>query len=154
MEFIKIAYCITVPLLILLTFLAGPKWKQYSTNVLAVTNLLLVGNSVFMIRQIIAVYQLARSLAIERTGLLKGNDWALIQVALLIALPFLSLSKPLRGNRLFSFCLLALVYAVFPFSSWNVYDLLFKIPPYLCLLCSGYALLWLFNQLPDQSPVD
>jgi hypothetical protein len=150
MEFIKIAYCVTVPVLLLLSMIG---WKKNSINLLALTNLLLIGHSVFLIKQLIGMYQLMRSFSIEYYDFLSEQQGFIMRVTAVILLPLFSLHSSFRKNRLFSFCLVVLIYIVFPLSSWNTYDLAFKILPYLCLLCSGYALLWLLNKLPYQSPV-
>lgn len=154
MEFIKTAYCVTIPLLVLLTWVGRLAWKQYSSNLLAVSNVLLIGHSFFLARQIIAAWQLMQSFSINHSHLLPEEHGLMIRVVLIILLPLLSLHRYFRKSRLFSVLLVALLYSVFPFSSWNNYDLLFKIPGYLCLLCAGYALLWLLNKLPYQSAVD
>ena len=153
MDFIKVAYCVTIPILLLLAWLSRSPWKKYSINLLAVSNLLLIGNSVFLVRQLIGAYQLARQFSIDYKNLFGSVDGSFIsRFIMIIFLPLLFVNKNFRKNQLFSLILSALVYSVYPVSSWNTYDLLFKIPAYLCLLCAGYALLWLLNKLPYQSP--
>lgn len=152
MEFIKIAYCITMPFLLLCSLASTSTVKRYSINLLAVSNILLIGHSVFFVRQLIGGYQLARKLSIDY-HLFYTTGSLLVRIILVIVLPFLFLHSRLRTNRGLSIFLAGLLYSVFPFSSWNTYGLLFKIPGYLCLLCSAYALLWLLNKLPYQSPV-
>ncbi|MES2373510.1 MAG: hypothetical protein V4557_13100 [Bacteroidota bacterium] len=150
MEFIKIAYCITVPFLL---FLSMVGWKRNSINVLAVTNVLLIGHSVFLTRQLMGMYQLIKSLSLDYGDYLSGQQGFIIRLLAVILLPLLSLHSFFRKNRFFSLCITVLIVTVFPLSTWNTYGLTFKILPYLCLLCSGYALLWLLNKLPYQSPV-
>lgn len=152
MEFIKIAYCITIPFLLFFARVNWPEWKKYSINLLAVSNVLLIGHSVFLVRQLMGAYQLAKSFSMEYRDMFNESDGLMIRVLLAIFLPLLSLSKHFRKNQLFSFGLWVLLYSLFPFSSWNMYDLLFKIPAYVCLLCAAYALFWLLNKLPYQSP--
>lgn len=150
MEFIKIAYCITVPFLLVLSVIG---WKQNSINLLAVTNILLIGHSVFLTRQLIGMYQLMKSFSIEYYDFLSGQQGLIIRMMAVILLPLFSLHSFFRKNRVFSLGLVILLYIIFPLSTWNTYDLAFKILPYLCLLCSAYALLWLLNKLPYQSPI-
>ena len=152
MEFIKIAYCITMPFLLLCSLASRLIVKRYSINLLAVSNILLIWHSVFFVRQLIGGYQLARKLSIDY-HLFYETGSLLIRIILVIVLPFLFLHPRLRTNRVLSIFSAGLIYSVFPFSSWNTYGLLFKIPGYLCLLCSAYALFWLLNKLPYQSPV-
>lgn len=152
MEFIKIAYCLSIPLLLLLTLSGRKPVIRLSFNLLAVSNLLLVGNSFFLAKQLVAGYQIARSYSLDPLSFFHGNDGLLVKYLLVLCLPFFSLSRHIRSNRLFSFLVLLLVYIVFPYPSWNLYGLLFKIMAYLCGVCTCYALLWLMNKLPFQSP--
>ena len=151
MEFIKTAYCITIPLLLLLIWVGGTACKKYSTNLLAVTNVLLIGHSIFLLRQMLGAYQLAKSFSINYLHSFDNSGGMLWRLGLIIFLPFLFLHRYFRNRPLFAMLLVVLLYSVFSFSSWNTYDLVFKIPAYLCLLCAGYALLWLMNKLPYQS---
>jgi hypothetical protein len=153
MEFIKIAYCVTVPLLVLLSLVASRPWKRYSLNALAVTNILLIGHSVFLARQLAAVYHWVRSFSNDHGYDAYQDKSMIIHMLLVLFLPLLFFSGHLRKNRLFSLIVLIALYSFYPPSSWNTYDLVLKIPAYLCLLCAGYALFWLWNKLPYQSPV-
>jgi len=152
MEFIKIAYCITMPFLLLCSLANTSTVKKYSINLLAVSNILLIGHAVFFIRQLIGGYRLANKLSIDY-HLFYTTGSLLVHIILVIVLPFLFLHPRLRTNRVLTVFSAVLLYSVFPVSSWNTYGLLFKIPGYLCLLCSAYALVWLLNKLPYQSPV-
>jgi hypothetical protein len=151
MEFIQIAYCVTVPVLLLLSWLGSRKY--FFMNVLAVSNLLLIGYSYFLIRQLIGLYQLSKQFHIphQKTDVLL--DLSMLRLFLVVILPILSLVPRINKSHLFSIVLLTLLYWNTPLFSWNSYDLFTKIPMYVCLLCSGYALLWLLNKLPYQSPV-
>ena len=153
MEFIKTAYCVTIPFLFLLLLFGNLQWKKYSSNVLAISNILLIGHSVFFARQLLSGYQLMKSFSIDYHRFFTGEHALIVRVMLVVIMPLFSLYSLFRKNKWFSLLLLLLLYSVFPYSSWNSYDLLFKIPAYLCLLCSAYALLWLLNKLPYQSPV-
>jgi hypothetical protein len=152
MSFIQIAYCTTVPLFLLVSLF--PQYRHSFINLMVVSNLLLVGNSIFLVRQFIELYQIAKyfhfTLAEMRDDVPVTD---MIHVALIILLPFFSLLGWVKKNRHFSVFLLVLLYWGYPVHTWNTYDLFSKIPGYFCLLCSGYALLWLLNKLPYQSPV-
>jgi hypothetical protein len=152
MSFIQIAYCITVPLFLLLSLF--PSCRHFFMNALVVSNLLLVGYSMFLIRQLYALYQLARQLGFD-TVKMEESVYLVdaIRLLLIIFLPFFSLIGRLQKNRLFSILLVFLLYWNNPVFTWNTFDLFSKIPAYFCLLCSGYALLWLLNKLPYQSTV-
>jgi len=153
MDFIKIAYGVTIPVFLLLIWIRRQPMKNYAINLLAVSNILLIGNSVFLSRQLIGAYQLAKQFSINYHHFFSLTDGFVIRLLLLIFLPLLSLISLFRKNQLFSIVLVVLVYWTSPVSSWNTYGLLFKIAGYLCLLCSVYALGWLLNKLPYQSSV-
>ena len=153
LEFIKIAYILTVPLWLLLAIAGSPSWKKNGINLLAVTNLLLIGNSVFVCRQLTGMYYLARSLDIAYTPIGDRDHWFAIQLVCMILLPFLSLHHYFRKNIWYSLLVLVLLYQFYPVSTWNSYDLGFKIMAWLCFMCAAYALLWLLKKLPYQSPV-
>ena len=153
MEFIKIAYCVSIPVLLLFARLGRPELKKYCINLLAVSNVLLIGHSVFLVRQLIGAYQLAKSFSMDYKHIFNESEGLMTRLLLVIFLPLLSLGKYFRKNQIFSLIVWALLYSTFPVSSWNLYDLLFKIPAYLCLLCACYALFWLLHKLPYQSPV-
>jgi len=151
MDFIKIAYCITIPVFLLFIWISRRPFKNYAINLLAVSNILLIGNSVYLSRQLISVYQLAKQFSIDYGHFFKLTDGFVIRLLLVIFLPILCLNSRFRKNQLFTIVLVVLVYWTSPASSWNTYGLLFKIPGYLCLLCAAYALGWLLNKLPFQS---
>lgn len=153
MEFIKIAYCVTIPIILLIIWTAGPVWKRLAINLLAISNILLIGNAFFLIRQLRGIYELSKQFSMNDDHLFDKWDGFMIRIAMLVILPFFSLNSYFRNSQLFTLVLLVLVYWTFPVYSWNTYDLLFKIPGYLCLLCAAYAIGWLLNKLPYQSAV-
>jgi hypothetical protein len=153
MEFIKIAYCVTIPVLLFFSLIGTRTIKNYSKNLLAVTNILLIGYSFFLAKQLIGTYQLMRTFHINYEKFFTDGNGLILRLIAIVMLPLLFLLKFFRRNLLLPACLVVLIYSIFPYSSWNTYDLLFKIAAYFCLLCSAYALLWLLNKLPYQSPV-
>ncbi|MBI2282084.1 MAG: hypothetical protein HYU71_00080 [Bacteroidetes bacterium] len=150
MQFIQVAYCTTVPLLLMGWSVAGERTRKVFMNILAVSNLLLIGYSIFLVRQLVALYQLSRQFQLNQPEQLFRPDTTTIRLLLVIFFPFFFLYRPLRQNRWYSMLVLLLLYWNDPVSSWNDYDLFTKIPVYLSACCSGYALLWLQNQLPYQ----
>ena len=152
MSFIQIAYCITVPVFLLLSLF--PLYRHFFMNLLVVSNLLLVGYSILLIRQLYGLYQFAKQLGFDTSSMRGSVD--IIEIArmvLVILLPFFSLIAWFQRNRIFSIVLLLLLWWSNPAHTWNTFDLFSKIPAYFCLLCSGYALLWLLKKLPYQSTV-
>ena len=151
LEFIKIAYCVSIPLLLLLSFITIAGLNKHAINLISLTNILLIGYSFYLGWQLLAMYQLARQFSSGQHSMSYTDSGILIRMGLVMLLPLLSLQPRIRANRIFTFALLALLFWVFPPFSWNVYGIGYKIPAYFCLLCSAYALLWLLNQLPHQS---
>lgn len=151
MQFIQVAYCITVPLLLMGWLVAGGRARKIFTNLLAVSNLLLIGYSIFLVRQLFALYRFSRQFRLQQPEQVFRLDITTIRLLLVIFLPWFFLYRPLRQSRWYSLLLLLLLYWNHPVYSWNDYDLFTKIPVYLSAGCSGYALLWLQNQLPYQS---
>lgn len=147
MEFIQVAYCLTVPLLLLLIVFAKKEIRGYSKNLLAVSNILLIGHSLFLIRQLLGFYSLLKQYG-EIPATQQKLDVDAIRLLALIILPFLSLIGPLRRNIFFSAVLMVLLYWHHPYFTWNMFNLPVKIPYYISLVCTTYALLWLIKQLP------
>jgi hypothetical protein len=154
MEFTKIAYCSGIPVLILLSWISRYGLKKYCINLIAVSNVLLIGYAVYLVRQLFGLYHLAKQLYGDFNHIPYHYIGLMIHLLLIIFLPLLALHGQVRKNRVFTVALLLLLYSAFPVSSWNLYDIPFKILSYLCLLCSAYALAWLLNKLPYQSPVE
>lgn len=151
MQFIQVAYCITIPLLLLGLLLASGSVRKIFTNLLAVSNLLLIGYSIFLVRQLVALYQFSRQFQLKQPEQVFQPDITTIRLLLVIFFPWCFLYRPLRQSRWYSLLLLLLLYWNDPVYSWNGYGLFTKIPVYLSAWCSAYALLWLQNQLPYQS---
>lgn len=150
-EFIKIAYCVSIPLLLLLSFISFAGINKHATNLISLSNILLIVYSFYLGWQLLAMYQLAMKFSTGDHSMDYTDTGILMRMGLVILLPLLSLHPRIRRNRIFTFALLVLLFWVFPPFSWNVFDIGYKIPVYFCLLCSAYALLWLLNQLPHQS---
>jgi hypothetical protein len=126
-------------------------YRNVFLHLLAVSNFLLIGYSLFLIRQLIGLYQLSQQFQVSDTARRFTMDLPAIRLLLVIILPLLFLYKPLRHSWLLTGVILVLLYWNNPVYSWNDYDLFTKIPVYLSLFSSGYALLWLLKQLPHQS---
>lgn len=150
LEFLKTAYAVTIPLLLLISLVPG-RINRYSMNLVSATNILLIPYSIYLCRQLYGMYQLGKQFASARqTGMETG--WKqMVFLLLVILLPYLSLNKKIRASQLFSLMMVVLLYTVFPVFSWNLFDLCIKIPAYFCFLCAAYSLLWLRNQLPYQT---
>lgn len=154
MEFNKIAYCIAVPLLLICSWLYRDEKKSIAINLLAMINLLLIGNSFFVLKQLWSVYQVSKSYYSDifwYTPRPQMSILSSIQLFSMIILPFFSVLGVIRKNRWFSLLVLVVVYSFYPYKTWNFYDAGMKTLFYLCLVCSVYALFWLYNLLPYQS---
>lgn len=151
LEFIKIAYCVSIPFLLLLSFISIAGLNKHAINLISLTNIVLIGYSFYLGWQLLAIYRLAIKFSSVDHSMAYTDTGILIRMGLIMLLPLFSLHPLVRRNRIFTFVLLVLLFWIFPPFSWNVFDLVYKIPAYFCLLCSAYALLWLLNQLPHQS---
>ena len=156
MEFIQIAYCCITPFLLIVAYLHyNEKIKQLGANLLATANVLLPFYSVFIFRQMLGLYHLAKQAAdlfqTTQPTAPEGLQWFLARQVAVILLPLLFLWKKLQASIILTVILLLLLFWDHPVTIWNTYDLGFKIASYFFLFCSGYALLWLLNLLPYQS---
>ncbi|SJZ44137.1 hypothetical protein [Sediminibacterium ginsengisoli] len=153
-SFFEIAYSLVVPLLLVIVWTAGTRLAGYSRAVLASVNLLMVIYAVFLVRQAIGIIQLMKSLGVTSTVAEHTSLWPPDAVAFrfiaLVLLCVLFLFGKFRSSGILSVVMLALLYKDHPASTWNTFDLFFKILNYICLLCSAYALLWLLALLPFQ----
>ncbi len=156
MEFIQIAYCCITPFLLIVAYLHyDEKVKQLGANFLVAANVLLTFYSVFLFRQMLGLYHIAKQAA-EMFGVTQPAapaelQWFFARQVAVIILPFLFLWRKLQANILLTALALVLLFWDHPVAIWNTYDLVFKIASYFFLFCSGYALLWLLNLLPYQS---
>lgn len=150
MEFIQVAYCCSVPFLVLLYCIQGKNGRLLAVNLLAVAVFLLIGHSFFLLRQLVALYQLAKQWQLPRLRMLAVPGMGAFRLLLEILLPFLSFSPKIRKGIGLPVVLLVLLLLNHPLYTWNTYDLFTKIPLYLSLFCSAYALFWLLNLLPYQ----
>lgn len=151
MQFIQVAYCTTVPLLLIALWIIRKPSRKILLNILAVSNFLLIGYSLFLIRQLVGLYQLSQQFQVNDGARIATLDIPTVRLLLIVMLPLLFFSKLLRKSRLLTLVLVVLLYWNNPVHSWNDYDLFTKIPVYLSLFSSAYALLWLLKQLPHQS---
>ena len=151
LEFIKIAYCVSIPLLLLFSFISFSGLNKYALNLISLSNILLIGYSGYLVFQLMAFYDVARAMHFEPSSTSRPATGFLIKLSLICFLPLLSLHPYIRRNRIYTLALLVMLFWVFPPFSWNLFDISYKIPVYFCLLCSAYALFWLLNQLPHQS---
>ncbi len=151
MSFIQIGYSITVPFILWLSFFGNKGMRLFSINLISISNILLIGYSIFLIRQLVGLYQLSRQLNIHEISIAKHLESSSFGLFLLILLPFFSLITFLQKSKCFSLLLLFLLYWNVPFFVWNKFGILFHLLTYFCLFISAYSLLWLFNKLPNQS---
>lgn len=150
MEFIQVAYCCSVPFFALLYCIQGKDRRLLAVNLLAVAVFLLIGHSFFLVWQAAALYQFAKQWQLPRFRIVAEPGMAAFRLLLEILLPFLSFSSKIRRGIGLPVVLLALLLVNHPPNTWNTYDLFTKIPLYLSLFCSAYALFWLLNLLPYQ----
>ena len=154
MAFIESAFAITAPFLLLLYLFGTKFYKRYALALLSATNLILILYSVFLVKQLVGMAQLAQEL-IRQSGMeLKElppfePDAFFYRLMALIILPWLFLIRKCRNTIWLSIILLIVIF-LGGTGSWNNFDLLFKTLNYASLLCAVYALLWLLKELPFQ----
>jgi hypothetical protein len=165
MDFIDVTYSFLILLSLPGLWLLKKEWKIYLINIVAVGNITLLFYSVFVSRQLYALYSLVKQFNTAGNYSLHSSfGWFELRLTMIIILPFLFLFKKLSANGWLTFLIFILLNwsrcqqflspgADF-LSSWRVYyssgDLAFKILNYLSLLVGGYALLWLLKRLPHQ----
>jgi len=125
--------------------------RHFICNLLAVSNLLLIGYSFFVMRQLLALYQLGERMGLPASAAYKNFDIVTIRLFLTVLLPFFFLLPKFRKQVWISWVMLFLLFWNNPLHTWNLSGVFTKVPVYLSLFFSGYALLWLLNQLPYQS---
>lgn len=149
-EFVKIPYCLLVPLMLAWSFLGQKRYAWMALRLLAVLNLIFILNAVFLGRQFLGFYSLAMHLGLK-VPQQETDYWLTIKTVLLLCLPFFSLLKPVRSNRLYSLVLWGLAIDFHRPTTWHFFGISQKLMMFFCLFCSVYALLWLLKQLPYQS---
>lgn len=154
MAFIEIAFAVTAPFLILLSWWKQFPYRAYAKALLAATCLITIGYAVFLVQQLIDMAQLAQEL-IKQSGMKIEDlppvepDAFFYRLMSMIILPWLFLIRKCRNTPWLAIILLVVIFSGGT-GSWNYYDLLFKVLHYLSLLCAVYALLWLLRELPFQ----
>lgn len=151
MNFIQIAYSVSVPFILLMCFFGSKENRKFYINLLTISNILLIGYSIFLIRQLIGLYQLSKYLNIDTSTISRQIGANSIGVMLLMFLPFFSLISFLQKSRYFSLLLLFLLFWINPFFTWSSAEIFFNVLTYFCLFITGYSFLWLLNKLPNQS---
>ena len=165
MDFIDVAYSFLIVLLLPCFWLLKKEHRKYLVNIIAVANVTLLFYSVFVARQLYALYSMMKQFNTTGNYSQHANyGWFELRLAMIILLPFLFLFKKLSANGWLALLLFILLnwsrcqQLLSPgtdfLSSWSVYysfsDLAFKILNYVSLLVGGYALLWLLKRLPFQ----
>lgn len=148
LAFIQIAYVCTLPLLIGLLFIDSKRANVYH-RLIAVSNLLLIGYSVFLIRQLIGLYQLSSLFPLVHSKGLENMDFSMIRLFAVMVVPIFTVIRKVRENLFFPIFMVVLLFWNSPLPTWNIYLLWIKIPAYISLFSTAYALLWLFHKMPD-----
>lgn len=154
MAFIEMAFAVTAPLLILLSWWKQFRYHTYAKAILSATCMVTIAYSVFLIQQLIHMAQLAQEL-IKQSGMKIDDlppfepDPFFYRLMAMIILPWLFLIRKCRNTPWLANVLLFVIYFGGT-GSWNQYDLVFKVLQYISLLCAVYALLWLLRELPFQ----
>jgi hypothetical protein len=167
-DFIDIAYSYTILVFIIISLLVEKTRKRYVKNFIAVSNVLLICYSWYLLFQFYKLIQFTSSLNIKVE---KGSEfklmlgWFEIRFLLLVFLPYLFLFKKLMANKIFSIVMFAIIQWSFIQSCYTSlnksdtlpliiyylpYNISFKILNYISLFTAVYALLWMLKKLPSQ----
>ncbi len=154
MAFTEIAFAYLAPLLILAGWFMPEPWRKWAKALLAAVSLSLILNSIFLVRQLIAMAKWAEEMARAAGISLKDlppfePDLLFGRMMGIIILPWFFLIRPLRNTPWLPLLMWALV-CWGGLSSWNTSWLLIKSLWELSLLCAIYAALWLLKECPFQ----
>lgn len=170
-DFIDTAYSILILLFIAAFFVAKKQYKIYCSNLVAVSNTILIFYAGYLIRQLYNLVRFALSLKIDPKQLPKempAIGWFEIRYLLLMLLPFLFISKRLAKSKIASLTMLVLLQwdmvtlfckTVFGRQSsagiifYLPYNIEFKVLHFISLFIGTYALLWLLKRLPSQQAI-
>ena len=156
MEFVDVAYRYLIPVFLCCLMIVKNKKRFFIAQLMAVANVLLVFHSVFVARQLYAIYQLAMLFKAKSITYHYTVGWFDVRLAIVVFLPFLFLFKKLSSHIFLTIIMAALLWWD-QLLSWSGFDftmidmlLLVKIFTYACLFIAAYALLWLLKKLPYQ----
>jgi cell division protein FtsB len=156
MEFVDVAYRYLTPVFLCCLMIVKNKKRLFIFQLIAVANVLLIFHSVFVARQLYAIYQLAMLFKAKSISYHYTVGWFDVRLALVLFLPFLFLFKKFSSHIFLTIILTALLWWD-QLQSWSGFDfsmldilLLIKIFTYACLFIAAYALLWLLKKLPYQ----
>lgn len=166
-NFIDTAYSCIIICFLLAFFFAKGQWKKYCSNLIAVSNTLLIFYSVYLMSCLASLIQLALSLNIKppKDVPLPPIGWFEIRYLLLMLLPFFFISRSMAKNKMASIIMLLLLQwdlvsmlykmmftkeTTSGFLFYLSYNIEFKILHFISLFIGTYALLWLLRRLPSQ----
>jgi uncharacterized membrane protein len=151
MHFLAKAYCIVFPLLLIL--FSYSKNQKIAFRILFVGNLLMLLNSVFIIRQWMGVYYLTQQFHKEESGFRPTDYFGslfYVQVLILLLPLFFFIKKKLVhiiiGTTLFVLVLSFQITSIF----YSLQEIVFDVLNYISLFIGVYALFWLMKKLPYQ----
>jgi len=149
--FIASIFYYVFPILFLLSWKPIIGTKTTWNRLLLVIQIAMVFHAIFFIRQLIGLYQLARTMG------LKSNDYMppmleLFQMGILIIWPFLLASKWLASKPWAGLPIWLVLFSLPRFVSFDAYPIQLLLNCLFCIsLFTGvYGLLWLLKRFPDQ----
>jgi hypothetical protein len=151
-QFIGIAYFYLLPFLFSAWIFLPVQKKRFVIRVISIMQFSLLFYSVFLVRQMIGLWQFSKLVGISQGGY-RPSFISMLPILLLVVLPFFFLNRGWM-NRIWS---AILFWCIILFQNgWpTMIDLPIyigiKILFYLSLLIALYALVWLYKKFPDQS---
>ena len=152
--FISTAYLILFPLLLIMVQLASFSYRKFSLNLRASTQFSLIFYSIYLVRQLIGLYQFRKMFHMPAASLdYLGSG--LIEMVLIILLPFLFLIKRVLHSWILGFLIWMLLLHSTLRQEWILqFDglpMINAILFYISLLTTIYALLWLLKKFKSFS---
>ena len=137
MAFIEMAFAITAPFLIFFSSWKRFRYRTYAKALLSASCLIMIIYAVYLLQQLVRMAQLAqewiKQAGIKMTELPPfGPDAFFYRLMGMIILPWLFLIRKCRNTPWLAIILLGVIYSGGT-SSWNDFDLLFKVLNYLRL---------------------
>lgn len=152
--FISTAYLILFPLLLMMVQLASFSYRKFSLNLRASTQFSLIFYSLYLVRQLIGLYQFRKMFHMPAASLDYLSS-GLIEMVLIILLPFLFLIKRVLHSWIIGFLIWILLLHSTLRQKWILQfdglQMINAILFYISLLTAIYALLWLLKKFKSFS---
>jgi hypothetical protein len=153
-EIIFLFYLVLFPVLLISTIVLPLSYRSVIINLRITIQISLIGYSLFLIRQLIGVYQLTKLFGISHNDS-SYFDSSMIEIFMIIVLPFLFLNYKIAKGKLLGWILwIILLHAqikmdfIFLTDGWILINAILF---YISLLTAIYALHWILTKFSNFS---